>query len=91
MTRAEERAAKADLKRKVRELMKDVNKLAEKKLESLIKSGAGVVDDHHANALSLRTPKDFIYVLGKEISDQYGGRYSTPEERGRVHNYYIMM
>lgn len=91
----QERAAYNDLKRKVRELMKATGKMAMEKLDSLSKSGAGIVQHHLEEGMIYATPKDFICAFAKEMEHQWGKPYrgNKPDRKWkqRVNNYYRMM
>lgn len=92
----EERAARADLRRKVKGLMKANNKLMIEKLESLMRSGAGIVGDHMAGEGQYSVPKDFLCAFAKEMERQWGrpcawGGKPDRKWARRINNYYVMM
>jgi hypothetical protein len=86
----EQRAARAELKRIVKELMKDVQKLAIERLEVLM-DNSNIVE-HHMNSEGMyATPKNFIAALSKEIERQYAHPNPTRATKQRVATYYINM
>lgn len=91
----EERAARADLKRRVKELMRATEKMAMEKLDHLMCSGAGIVEQHTKNGGTYEAPKDFLCAFAKEMERQWGKPYigNTPDRawKRRVSNYYVMM
>lgn len=72
---------KTQLKRKVKELIKENNKMIEEKLEKLLKSGAINLPDYEDNYV---LPKIFMCAIGKEMQFQW--KPYNQEDRKTVEN-----
>lgn len=84
-----ENTARADLRHKVKGLLKDIEKLGLERLDKLEQSGAGIVQDHISNSLTYATPKDFIVALADEIKHQYTRPHASNRDRRRIKKYYL--
>jgi len=86
----QERAAFNDLKKKVRELFRNAEKDAIKRIEKL--RSAGVIEDH-AREMNYRIPKDFLCAYAQELASPrvYGPWSDDRVTRRRIKNYYILM
>lgn len=91
MTKKERRAAKADLRKKVRSLMKDACKMAMARIDKLDDASSELVQDHHDNDWNWRTPKNFISALGREMGVQYGPLKDDRRSNGKVSAYFVRM
>ena len=84
----EQRAARADLRRKVRGLMKDAERLAMEKLANIEDR---VLAQHMAEGENFAAPKDFICAFSRELERQYQRPYPTREQKRRQSDYYERM
>lgn len=91
MTKKERRAAKADLRKKVRALMKDACKMAMERIDKLDNSGCGLVQDHNDNEQNWITPKSFVCALGREMEVQYGPFKDDRRNRAKIKTYFVHM
>lgn len=91
MTKKERRAAKADLRKKVRALMKDAYEMAMARIDKLDNSGCGLVQDHNENERNWRTPKAFVCALAREMEHQYGPQKDDRRSRRIISNYFVHM
>lgn len=90
MTEQEGNIARADLRRKVREIQRMLTAEMEVRLEALMKTKGGIVDDHHSNNRSYTTAKDFVLAFGLETQAMYGQEYAAllnVEARKRIEEY----
>jgi hypothetical protein len=86
LTKAQERKIRLDLQKKIRSLYAQEQKAALEKLDSLIASGSGVLQDHHSNGLNYLTAHLFREAM-KLIP---GWEYSKAEKK-LAKNYHLMM
>lgn len=91
MTKKEHRAAKADMRRKVRALMKDAYKMALERIEKVDNAGCGMLQSHHDNAHNWRTPKLFVCALGREMEVQFGPFNDDRKARREIATYFTHM
>lgn len=84
----QQRAARADLRRKVRGLMKDAQKLA---LERLANIEDRVISDHIEQGENYAAPKDFICAFARELERQYQRPHPTRRDKRRQSDYYERM
>lgn len=62
-------AAQADLRKKIHELFDSVHHRLDQRIDALIASGCGIVDDHEKRSMdSYLVPKAFISAFLKEES-----------------------
>lgn len=93
----EERAAMRDLKKTVREFMRDASKLAMTSIDKLQASGADIVGDHITITKEkgpILVPRDFMAAFATEMRHQYGWVTHDPHDRERnkrIKNYERMM
>ena len=80
-----------DLKVKVEELFDAAKKDATEKLDTLQRSGAGVLDDHEKNGMSYQTPKDFMVAYSFEIARSYQPASDSNKHKRLIDNYRAMM
>ena len=86
--------AKTDLWNKVNELMIDAHREAMDKLETLILSGSGIVDDHANNGNNWITPREYVIAFARDLERQHAPRPDYASAKGhkaRVKNYYELM
>jgi hypothetical protein len=90
MTKAEARKARADLRRKVRALMKNITEFALKRIDA-VDEAAHIVEHHHYNSMNYATPKDYICALADELKSarSYGRARATRNDKTRILNYFI--
>ena len=85
--------ARADLEARVRELMTYVIEHAMKKLDNLIGSGSGILQDHINAPGPFKTPRDFVVAYCDDLKWQHSpiAPNQTREWKKRVKNYYLLM
>lgn len=89
----QERAARAKLKRDLKDLLRENNRMAMQKLESLMNSGSGIVDEQMKDLSSVGPAKDFLVAFGIEMQWQWGKPYAN-DDRGwkrKINNYARLM
>lgn len=90
MTETEGSIARADLRRKVREMQRFLTAEMEIRLEEMMKQKNGIVEHHHANNRSYATAKDFMVAFGRVTQAVCGKEYEAlldDEARKRIDEY----
>ena len=85
--------AKRELKKLVREMMRDATKLAMEKLDKLEAAGAGIVQDQLDADGPYQVPREFIAAFAEEMKCQFGwtSRHDPKSRKRRIANYYVLM
>ena len=88
-----EKQALRDLKKRVREFMRDAEKMALERVDKLQAAGVDIAGDHARAAGPYSIPRDFIAAFADEMKHQFGMiRRDTPRaHKQRVKNYYLHM
>lgn len=78
-----------EIKRNVRAMLKDAEKLAMEKIDKLDHSGVDIAGDHMRAAGPFSIPRTFLWAFGDEIKHQYGQiRNGDRSKLKTARNYY---
>lgn len=91
MTKKEQRRLKADIKRKVRNMMKQDIEWAMKSIDSVALSGCGLLDDHAAAGENFLAPKNLLCALYQDLASprQYGPTKGDRKQTRTINTYYL--
>lgn len=83
--------ARRELKKHIKEIMKDATRMAVERVDKLELVGVDVVGDHMKAAGQYTIPKDFIVAFADELKFQYGHPYPTRAAKQRIKRYALNM